>query len=205
MAVLQNGDLSLEIGYCSFEFGCVIYGISLRWRGEPVLNDAILKRGSKYWANRCVGAIRAESESECGILQLIRRVLETNKADFWESTDPDILLAVYPGSGFPLLPVTRGDSPEKQAHVEVFERERREREPMPSDCWEMILFVDAYNFEGAKGYYGTGLCFSIASTREELQRFYMGLKREYELFRVHWRVQEENEAIWGAEYRPPEF
>jgi hypothetical protein len=33
----------------------------------------------------------------------------------------------------------------------------------------------------------------------------MGLKREYELFRVHWRVQEENEAIWGAEYRPPEF
>lgn len=35
MAILHDGDLSLEIRYREFEFGWVYYDIWLRWRGEP--------------------------------------------------------------------------------------------------------------------------------------------------------------------------
>lgn len=187
MAVIQNGDLSLEIGYRDFEFGCVTYDVTLRWRGEPVLNDAILKRSTEYWANRGIGSIKCDSDSECGVLPLLQRVLETNKGDFWEPDDPDIRLIIHPGSAFSFLETgarVQAATPEENAHIEVFERERRERKPTPGDCWEVIVFIDAYNFVGSRGYYGTGPCFCLAATREDLQRFYTDLQQEYRLFRA---------------------
>lgn len=52
MAILHDGDLSLEIRYREFEYGSVSYDIWLRWRGELVINDAILKRVNDHWAKR---------------------------------------------------------------------------------------------------------------------------------------------------------
>jgi len=188
MAVLQNGDLTLEIAYRSFEYFGVEYDITLRWRGEPVLNDAILKRDGEYWANRGIGAIRADACCECAVLPLLRRVLETNKAVSWESDDPDIRLIIRPGCDFSFLAIGTRDeaeSPEEKAHIEAFERERRERKPMPGDSWQIAVFVDAYTFEGSQGYYGSGLCFCLATTREEMQHFYAALKQEYQQLRTH--------------------
>lgn len=208
MAVLQNGDLSLEIAHRSFELGGVEYDITLRWRGEPVLNDAILKRSSVYWAKQSVGSIRTDAGCECRVLPLLRRVLETNMAVSWEPDDPDIHLIIRPGHDFPFLGTgTKGeaDPHEEKAHIEAFERERRERKPTPGDGWEIVVFVDAYTFEGSRGYYGSGLCFCLGTTRNEMQLFYAALKQEYQLFRAHWKIQEQNEAMWGPGYQPPEF
>lgn len=104
MATLYDGDLSLEIHYREFQYGVVYYDIWLRWQGEPVINDAILKRENEHWAKREMGAIKADEHEECGILPLLRHVLEKNQADYWEATDPDILLALYPDGAFPFLP-----------------------------------------------------------------------------------------------------
>ncbi len=188
MAVLQNGDLSLEMTYRRSERGGVEYDIRLRWRGEPVLNDAVLKRSSAYWANRGVGSIKTDASDECGVLPLLQRALETNKTGSWESDDPDIRLMIRPGSDFSFLRTgTRGEaeSPEAKAHLETFERERLEREPTLGDCWEVVLFIDAYNFEGSAGYYGSGICYCLATTREELQHFHEALKQEYLLIGAH--------------------
>lgn len=46
------------------------------WQAEPVLNDAILKRDGKYWANRGNGAIRTNADYECGSQPLLRHVVE---------------------------------------------------------------------------------------------------------------------------------
>ncbi|MDO5646599.1 hypothetical protein [Paracoccus sp. (in: a-proteobacteria)] len=48
MAILIDDDLSLEIKYRELEDDWVYYDIWLRWRGEPVINDAILKRLSDH-------------------------------------------------------------------------------------------------------------------------------------------------------------
>ncbi len=208
MAILHDGDLSLEIKYREFNFGWVYYDIWPRWCGEPVLNDAILKRVNEHWAKRGVGAIRACEHQECGILPLLRRVLEENKADYWEATDPDILLALYPDGAFPFLPSKWQlvyEAPEAQAAKLARARERAHRGPLPDDYMELILFVDVYNFAGATAYSGSGLCFRLMSKRAVLQQFHADLKREYLAFRDQWQIQETNEAEWGPEYEPPQF
>lgn len=57
MAIIRQGNLSLDIHYREFEFQSVYYDIWLRWRGEPVINDAILKRVNEHWAKRGTGAV----------------------------------------------------------------------------------------------------------------------------------------------------
>lgn len=145
MATLKNEGLSLEIKYHDFKYGCVHYDICLRWRGEPVINDSILKRHNEYWANRGVGAIKACEDGECGILPLLRRVLETNEADYWEGTDPDILLAVYPDSFFPFLPpkwTFVPITPKAKSENMALERKHAKPKPRPDDYFEVMLFVD---------------------------------------------------------------
>lgn len=208
MTIMHDGDLSLEIRYREFEHGWVYYDIWLRWRGEPVLNDAVLKRVNEHWAKRGIGAIKACEHRECGILPLLRRVLEENRADYWEATDPDILLALYPDDMFPFLPSKWRlvyEGPEAKAKREAREQERAERGPLPDDFLEMLLFVDVYNFEGADAYSGSGLCFRLGPKRVELQTFYEDLRREYLAFREEWRVHEKNEAEWGPGYEAPPF
>lgn len=208
MAILHDGDLSLEIKYREFESGWVHYDIWLRWRGEPVINDAILKRVNDHWAKRGVGAIKACEHQECGILPLLRRVLETNDADYWDATDPDILLALYPDDAFPFLPSKWRivyEAPKAKALREERIKARAECGPLPDDYLEMLLFVDVYNFEGATAYSGSGLCFRLVPKRTELQEFYEELRHEYLAFREEWRVHEKNEAEWGPGYEPPQF
>ena len=206
MAILRDGDLSLEIRYREFEHGSVYYDIWLRWRGEPVINDAILKRVNDHWAKRGTGAVKAGEYEECGILPLLRKVLESNEADYWQATDPDILLALYPGGAFPFPPSNRRLVHERADAKEARktrEQERATRGPLPDDYIELMLFVDTYNFEGSTAYSGSGICFHMVPMRADLQGFYETLKQEYFKFREKWKMQEQNEAQWGPGYDPP--
>jgi len=208
MATLTTDDLSLEIAYRDFEDGWVHYDIWLRWQGEPVLNDAILKRHSDYWAKRGYGAIAACEQGECEILPLLRKVLETNVSDYWEGTDPDVLLALYTGEGFPFLPskwTLLRESPTEKARQESRAATRAESGPLPDDLVEMILFVDVYNFEGATAYHGSGPCFRLTPTRAELQMFYADLRGEYVAFRERHGVASYNHQHWGQALEEPWF
>lgn len=209
MAVIRDGDLSLDVRYVGFEAGWVSYNICPRWRGEPVLNDKILKRESSYWAARGVGAIRANEDLECGIVPLLRRVLERNEADYWEPLEPDILLALYPNEDFPFLPWKcriAAVGREQQEASKACPSQDVRHDPHPDDLIEFILCVNVYNFAGAECYTGgSGVCFRLVPSRAELQIFYEELKREYLAFRETWKIQESNEAECGTDYQPPLF
>jgi len=164
MAILRNRDLSLEVQYRAFERGWVEYAIWVRWKDEPVINDAILKRRGPYWGKRPKGAFLASQEQECGILPLLRKVLETNQADYWEPLDPDILLAIYPDDGFPFLPSRWQqlyDRPDLGEKFEAEEKERRAKPRRPDDLMELMLSVDIYNLDGCDAYSASGLCFRL--------------------------------------------
>ena len=208
MATLHEGDFSLEIRHREFEHGWVYYDIWPKWGGEPILNDAILKRHNTPWAKRGVGAIKACEYRECEVLPLLRRVLETNQPDYWTATDPDITLALYPDRGFPFLPPKSRvvyEAPHIIAEREARDRKRLETGPLPDDLIEMMLFVDVYNFSGAGAYHGSGTCFRFTPLRLELQKFYDDLRAEYVLFREAWNVQALNEEEYGEDYLPKEF
>ena len=54
----------------------------------------------------------------------------------------------------------------------------------------MIVFVDAYNWQGAKSYQGQGFCLCMCPTFQELGSFYRDLKCEWEAFIVDQKLQE---------------
>jgi hypothetical protein len=208
MAKITVEDLSLEIAYTFFEDGWVYYDIWYRWRDEPIINDAILKRHNDHWAKRGKGAIKACEHRGCEILPLIRDVLKTNKSDYWEATDPDVLLALYTGDTFPFLPskwTLIYEKPETKAKREAQETERAASGPLPGDYIEIILSVDAYTFAGSTAYYGDGICFRLTVTREMLDAFYEDLKIEYIAFRNENGIETFNCEDLGPDYTPPEL
>jgi hypothetical protein len=203
MATLLVDDLGLEIRYRNFEYGWVVYDILPLWRGKPILNDAILKRHNDYWGGRAYGGVHANEHRGCAVLPLLRRVLETNKADYCETLDPDILLAIYPNRYFPFLPSTMKLLWEAPHLTEARAKREAERDPLgrlPEDVIEVILSVDTYNFSDCDAYSGQGVCFRLAPRRHALEEFYQQLRAEYVIFKEKHGVDKFNSTELGSDY-----
>lgn len=198
MATISSEDLSFEFNYSNFEGGWIRYQFYFRWRGDNIINESVLKKEGDYWGNRGDGAFLAEEYEVDGLTRLLKKVLEKNQADYWESLDPDILVAVYPDQFFPFLPshyqLVR-ESDEHKAEREARENLKREQGNLPDDLFTMIVSVDAYNLKHAVTYYGSGLSLQMVVSREELEVFLNGLETEYQAFKEKFRVDEwqENE------------
>ncbi|HAK88381.1 MAG TPA: hypothetical protein DHV16_05550 [Nitrospiraceae bacterium] len=208
MAILKQEDLSLEIRYKGFQDGWVEYEFFYCWQGESVINDAILKRSNEYWGSRSPGAMLANEHRECGILPLLKKVLQINQPDYWESLDPDVTIAIYPEQHFPFLEskwkVVLEKDEVKQKRIER-EKEKTEKGLLPDDYIDIILFFDVYNFKGASAYYGDGICFKMTVTRAQLTRFYEDFKKEYIHFKQKYAVDEFNKEDYGEDWQPLEL
>jgi hypothetical protein len=135
MATLFAGELSLEIAHREFTYGWVHYDICLRWRGQPLLDDAMLRRDGEIRARRGEGAIDAGEIGECGALPLLRSVLETNQPRYWEPMDPDIVLAVYTKDHFPFMLPTwdfEGEPPEPRRRARPASPRTAPGRPLPT-------------------------------------------------------------------------
>jgi hypothetical protein len=119
MAVLESGNLRFDFQFAEFDGGYITYHISLLWQGESVMNDKVFKRGNEYWDKRPVGGFLADEYREDYFVPFLRKILEDNTADYWESLDPDVTVAIYPDEYFPFL---------KSHWVRVQESEQQERE-----------------------------------------------------------------------------
>jgi hypothetical protein len=208
MAVLEQGDLSLEVAYRDFEGGWIVYDITPRWRRQPILNDAILKRHNDYWGGRGVGAIRANEHRSCGFLDILTKVLKTKKSDYWQATDPDILLSIHIGDPFPFLEEKWRlvwEKPELAFSRRAREAARKEQGVLPDDTVEFLLFVDSYNFAGEAVYQGDGLCFRLRPSWSELGAFRESLKGEYLDFAARHGIDEFNLENFGSDWVPPQY
>ncbi|NRG16228.1 hypothetical protein HPQ64_00835 [Rhizobiales bacterium] len=207
MAILQSGDLALEIVHSDFEHGWVSYDVGLLWKGESIVNDAILKRTTEYWASRGVGVIRASEDEACSLLPFLKRVLRTNESDYWAPTEPDISLTIITDGRFPDMPVPRDGElarPESGAG-ESGDADANANALSPDDWIRLLLSVDTYNFTDAIKYSGQGICIRLSVTRADLERFYYRLRVEYLRFRYDFAVDEQLELSHGSDYEAPEF
>lgn len=197
MAVLQSGNLSFDFQFAEFDDGYIRYKFSFLWRDEPVMNDAILKRGNDYWDKRPVGGFLADEFREEIFVPFLRRILEEDKADYWESLDPDVTVAIYPDEYFPFLKshwVLLHESEEQKQEREAQLQRKKERGKLPDDSYTIIIFVDAYNFKGEGVYQGDGFSLQMMVNRTTLEAFADALAREYEEFKKQFNVDE-----WNAE------
>jgi len=202
MAKLSSDLLTLEIRFRSFEDRWVVYDILWLWDGTPILNDAILKRHNPYWAARQPGGIHANEHRADFFISTIEGVLANGEAAYTETTDPDVLLAIYPGSPFPFLPSHYRlvyESEETIQRREARERLKAEIGHLPDDRFTLLLFVDTYNFRDCFAYSGDGLTLHMNVTRAELEKFCADLRTEYFAFKRQHPVDQASIEDLGEE------
>jgi hypothetical protein len=186
MARLSEGELTLEVRYRSFEYGWVVYDILWLWQDEPILSDPILKRHNEYWAARAPGGIHANEHRGDFVIPELREVRETGQPLASTTSDPDVTLAIYPEQFFPFLPsrytlIYESD----RVRTERAEREARKAAlgKLPDDLFQLIMFVDAYNFKRCYAYQSSGVALHMVTTRAALERFLVDLRQEYFAFK----------------------
>lgn len=197
MAVLQSGNLSFDFQYAGFEHGWVQYQFFFLWKGEPIIRDESLKRWSKYWDGRPVSAFLANTYKEDCFLPILKKLLESDEADYWEPIEPDIVVAIYPDGYFPFLKSHTSlvyESEESKRKKDARRKLKEEKGKLPDDSYTFIAFVDAYNLKEADAYYGQGLSLQMIVSREDLEIFANNLDREYTDFKKAFKVDE-----WGEE------
>lgn len=195
MAILKSKDLSFDFRYVSFQHGWIDYQFYFLWKGEPIVNDGILKKCGGYWGARPTGSFLANEHEEDYLLPFLKKVLETDQADYWEALDPDIIVALYPKDYFPFLPshlrrIYRNEE-EKARHEEQIRLEK-EKGKSPDDLFTFIAFVDAYNFKDSDGYYSQGLSLQLIVERQDLEQFIIDLEKEYADFKTKF----EDDDYW---------
>ncbi len=197
MAKLQSGKLALEIKYKDFVFGEITYEIAFLWNGESMINDAVLKRSSEWWASRKSGTFLFSNEPDDAFLNLIERAIETDEPVHWEPIEPDIKLAIYPEFYFPLIDkawdILRRDE-KLQAHRMAIKQAKKEQGKQPFDTFALVVFVDTYNFDEG-GYSDQGLALQIATERRHLEEFHKQLKAEYLKYKEEFKIDEYFEKI----------
>jgi hypothetical protein len=185
MAVLQYKDLSFDFRFTGFRHDWVQYQFYFLWQNEPLIGDTQLKRWSGYWNDRPAGAFLANEYNQDTFLPFLKQALASSDACYWEPTEPDILIALYPEQIFPFLKPNELILYESEELTEA--REERKwlkaaKGALPDDLFTFIVFVDAYNFKDAESYYGQGLALHMVVERRQLEKFTADLEQEYQQF-----------------------
>ncbi len=186
MAKLQSGDLSLEIEYDSYEPDWIVYKLKFCWKDEVIINDAILKRYGKYWGRRPPGTFLANDYERDQLIDIIKKVLDTNQPDYWQPIEPDITIAIYPYMGFPFG---------IKSHWEfIYERDRKLEEEIKQECFTLIILIDAYNFKDSGAYCDNGVSLHLLVKKKRLEAFVAELEAEYKNLKV-----EHTDRSWAIE------
>jgi hypothetical protein len=175
MAKLQSDNLVLDVKFKSFEYEWINYDIRFYWKDEIIINDNILKREGEWWSKRDYGTFMASDYEKDHLIDTIKKVLKTNKAEYWEPLEPDVTIAIYPNTFFPFLKshwTLIDDDKEKQIENEIQER-------FEDDLFTVITFIDSYGFKDEESYSGEGISLHMIVRREDLEKFVTDLETEY--------------------------
>ncbi|WAC27890.1 hypothetical protein [Ancylobacter sp. SL191] len=182
MATLNVEGLALQVIYAAIDGGDIHYEISLQWNGQSVLNTDILKREA-FRVGHPLGWVSALNGEPCSLLPFLRKVVDEDEADYFETMDLSLIIAAYPRSDFPFLP----------SHWRLIPKDTDDATgvdqaavvaagPAPEDFIELMIFVDAFNFKGAPYPSGIGAGIRMSPTRKDLSTFHDDLKTEYDAF-----------------------
>ena len=176
MAKLQSDGLILEIKFSSFEDEWINYDVKFYWKEDIIVNDNILKRTPKGWSRRSYGTFLANDYGKDDLIEIIKKVLNSNKPECWEPMEPDAKVAIYPRRFFPFLE-TPYNLFEEMEEIRI---EDEKRGKSPDDLFTIIAFVDSYNFKNCGAYSGQGISLHIIVERKDLEKFLVDLEIEYD-------------------------
>ena len=186
-----------------FSDGFETYEFRFLWKGEAIVKDSILQRDRNRMKSRSQNAFQADlslDDEEYSFLTFLKKVLESNEADCYESDDylPNAIVGIYPDAFFPCLShdwfVLREAilNNDQKAEREVKEKLKKEKlEKLPNDIFTFIICADTSNFKGSLyGISDGGISLNMMVTREELEGFARDLEMEYHVFKVKYEAGE---------------
>jgi hypothetical protein len=173
MAILKSEGLGFEFKYADLKYGWIDYQFRFLWRGEPLVNDRVLKRLGPYWGGRPACTFLAMEDEPDGLLKMLRKGLAADEMSYWEPVDPDITVALYPDDYFPFLTTPYA-----------------EKQRQPGDYFTLIILANVYNFKGEDAYGGQGLALHMVSARHELEAFTDQLEKESSSFKRKYGLDE---------------
>lgn len=172
MAKLSSDSLTLEISFRNLEFGWVQYDVLFLRNDKNLINEKTLKCDSPHWRDRVHNAFRVNEFDKDTLIPVIETFLETNEPDYWEPTEPDIILGFYPDWSFPFVNEFKKIKAGEELSNTIYDK----------DVFTIVAFIDQYNFEGADCYTGDGVALVISCERKVLTDFLNELKKEYSAF-----------------------
>lgn len=174
MAKLKSDNLTLEIKFNKFETDWIAYEIIFLWKDETIINDSIIKKRKNH---KNYGTFYANDYEDDSLIEMIKKVIESNKPDYWEPMEPDAKIAIYPERYFPFLmdhwiPVE--DSNEKIIRT-IDEKPNNNK----YELFTVITFIDRYNFKECNSYSSEGISLHLIVTRKDLETLVSDLEIEY--------------------------
>lgn len=179
MARLQSDNLVLEIKFKPLEYDWINYDIIFYWKDDIIINNNILKREGKFWDKRSYGTFMINDYERDHLIETIRKVLDTNKPEYWEPLEPDAKIAIYPDEFFPFLKDHWILIDEKGDEIKEDENEKQEKDKNTDDIFTIIIFIDSYQFKDSSVYSGEGISLHMVVDREHLEKFVTDLEMEY--------------------------
>lgn len=161
MAKLVDDDgfsLNLElVSYNVYEIRDLQFKMTPMWKGKPILNESILKRGTSYWNIGKKGGLVGEEIDGFYLLNDLEQCLIDGKPFTYESwPDPDFNISVYPNVCFPEITCSCEDN------------------------WAIVFSTDTYQLKGDHCYSGNGIAFYMNVSKEKIKRFTEELRSEYD-------------------------
>ncbi|AHC14111.1 hypothetical protein [Salinispira pacifica] len=182
MAILKSRIMELELCYIGYTHDWVEYECSFRVNGEPIVRDEILFRDNESWGRQRRNYCKAQDYQYDHFIPMFRRVLRTEEVDYHITMDPDLGIQVFPEGTFPIFrpnakKIIRGEKLQREHD----ERKRRKDagEQFPDDTFAVIVFIDAFAFNGAGRYHRSGIWENLFVSRTTLERFVDELEEEY--------------------------
>ena len=195
MAKLTSGNLALEIRFKEVdEQNWIQYEIFFLYKDQPMIQDSQLKRTNEHWQKRSPGAFKANEHQHDELIDVLQKALDTDEPQFYEPTDPDIVLAVYPNKVFPFLPRNWELIWASEEAIRKVEDHELVREVaggrLPDDPFTIILMVDVHNYGEEHAYHGQGPALIMIPYRHEVCSFIEALRAEYREFCQIWGIEE---------------
>lgn len=170
MAYLRSLNWALEIRYFPHphDVHSLRYEVFFRYKGEPIIQNELLKFSPKIWEDRTPGAFLAHENDGCSLVPTLAAVLKSNQPAIWRPSDPDMTIAFYPGQVFPYLEL------EPEASMEKI---------LSKDApFTVITVIDGYNFGNEFAHHGFGPALVMIVKRPVLQEFFDALRAELDAF-----------------------
>ncbi len=198
MAKLTVRALALEVTFDSIEYGWINYAIYFKWNGIPIINQSILWAGPRH-INKA-DALWANDDEET-LMSTMKKVLESYEPAYWETTEPDMIMAFFPGHPFPFMksnwqvPTDMSSQAFSQAvltgNFKAAEHPMEQVEhTMDKNHIQIIAKISTANFTAASeddvGYGDEGISLHMVVEDWQLHNFLKELKTEYQALKERY-------------------